>query len=111
MSRRPMALAGWRLQRHTTSQPQGGTPSRRSGIPTSASAWGVGEYHDSVAELRYIDEIQGGSVFDCLKHVLASSYSDRCHQEVELVDQTVLHQGGIEWTIPVFDDVAARLLL
>ena len=74
------------------------------------SAWGVGEYHDPVAELRYIDKIQCGSVFDCLKHVLASSYGDWRHQEVELVDQTVLHQGGIEWTIPVLDDVAARLL-
>jgi len=43
--------------------------------------------------------MQGGPAFDRLEHVLASSYGDRCDQEVEFVDQTVFHEGGIEWAI------------
>jgi hypothetical protein len=73
--------------------------------------WGVGEYYNSVAESRDVDEIQCGSIFDRLEHVLAPSDGDRCQQKVELVDQAVLHQCGIEWAISVFDDVAPRLLL
>jgi hypothetical protein len=75
----------------------------------SASGWGVDEFHDTVTEPCDIGEVQGWRGVDVFKPVLAPPDRDRCHQEVELVNQVVFHQGGVERTVPVLDDVGAGL--
>ena len=48
---------------------------------------------------------------DVFEEVLTGSDRDGCEQEMELVDEVVLHQRDIQWTGAVFKDVSAGLLL
>ena len=48
---------------------------------------------------------------DVFEEVLTGSDGYGCEQEMELVDEVVFDQRGIQWTGAVFKDVSAGLLL
>ena len=74
------------------------------------SGWGVDEPQHIIAKSFDIYEFQSRGGVDSFEQVLAATDGDWSDQEMKLVNQAVLHQRGIEKTIPVLDDVAARLL-